>query len=833
MNPTNPQKLISTFLILATAVSSSVFIFATNESSVAVQTGNYQVAEKLPENAFADESIKQIAGFSTYDTIAIQKGSRRDNLTDYFAEKLLGQLAEDNDGVSLANSKTGTSFVLPDMENGLEYFLKDPNVSLVASVSYKDIKTKKSNTAEDIQRYFDEMAPIVETASKNLDERLNYYAQTAVTSASFSSLDFILSDAIAKLYNLKVPTEVAEYHSAIIKTLKTRSGLTGLNNDPLRSYFYAQNFDSMIAIENKIITDATNKLSEKLSSLFPKNKSSLFSKYIGINEAMAWVDVAALVQRVTQWITTNAQLFRTIWEYVKKIATEVLKDQLVHKLVQQTINWINSGFNGKPQFVENFGKFISDAAESAGNRVLSDAMNKFNGGACPTLKPLLEITFEGTAVEAGVSGSGGYSCTIDQMGANIDDFKNSFSNGGWIAYRSMLTNPQGTYFGAYVDIADKISATQEKKAEEKKQEAAAGQGFTNAQKCTNERQLTKEEASVYDNVNDFKLLYGEDFMSGACFPGETCTITICDKGEKKTTTPATVAGQATKDSISKSPIDRIVNANDITALISALINAALTKLVALGSDGIAGLTNKELERKDGSIKDICAGAEDPKKCQEGIEGATKDVDEMAAKNASDNLIRMISFYSEAAGTSNEIISKGGQAKFYLEQASSSCSLAFAGTTDPDVTDAQFYVDQNYDYVVGKIEEATKLIPEIVDSETGLISQLQKLSNAIKDKDIDTLLSFDLGISPAGDTTEKQVADFASKLSDQMDSTGSAFARKFSTPIEVNQLVGALKTDSLKIADDSCSILYTAKRINPDPNSCRLSPATADCKAPKL
>lgn len=833
MNPTNPQKLISTFLILATAVSSSVFIFATNENSIAVQSGNSQITQKLPENAFADESIKQIAGFSTYNTVALKGNSSRDNLTDYFAEKLLGQLAEDNDGVSLANSKTGTPFVLPDMKNGLDYFLKDPNVSLVASVNVKDIKTKKDSSAEDIQKYFEEITPIVETYSKDFNDQMDYYSKNVITAASFGTLDFIVSNAAAKLYNIKAPAEVADYHASIIKAVKTRSGFTGVNNDPLKSYFYAKNFEGMISIEKNIVENAAGRLNQRLSLLLDTKEQGVIAKYLAINTAHAqWIttDLGALVQRISQWLTSLKGVYQQILDYAIKIATEVLKDQLIHKLVQQTINWVNGGFNGKPQFVTNFGKLLSDTAKSAGNRVLSDAMNKFNGGACPTLKPLLEITFEGTAVEAGVSGSGGYSCTIDQMGANIADFKDSFANGGWIAYRNMLTNPEGTYFGAYIDLSDKIAAEQNKKTDEKKQEVSTGSGFQDQKKCKKTESFAME--NITSDVNAEIERLGDTFVDAEADPNnaDVITITYC-AGDKETTTPGNTTAQSLKDSLGKSPIDRIVNANDITALISALINAALTKLIGLGVDGLAGLTNKELEKKDGSVADICATAEDPKKCQEEIDGATKGVDEMAAKNVGDNLVQMISFYSEMAGAENEIVDKGGRAKFYLEQASSTCSITFAAATDPDVTDAQYYVDQNYSYVVDKTEEANETIPKIVDGETGLITQLQNLSNAIKDKDLDALMSFDLGITPTGDTTEKKVANFVSKLAAQMDSPGSAFSSKFSTPIELNQTVGALKSASQKIADDACSILYTAKRISPDPNSCRLSPAKADCKAP--
>lgn len=843
MNPTNPQKLISTFLILATAVSSSVFIFVTNESSVAVQTGNSQIADKLPANAFADESIKQIAGFSTYDTVAIQKGSRRDNLTDYFAEKLLGQLAEDNDGVSLANSETGTSFVLPDMTKGIDHFLKDPQVALISSVDSKDIKMIRGADSRTIDVYFQNVNTIIDEAKYEYLSKLKTYSRQGATEASFNSLNFILSNAVAKLYNVKVPEVATDYHSALIKSLKTHAGLSGVGTDPLRSYFHAKEYLSIVEMEKRIVSNATSDLNEKLAYLNNKQKDGIFVEYFGIRrvQAITVFDIPNTIQGTISAIFEGEGVYNDILNYVLKIATEVLKDQLIHKLVQQTITWANNGFNGKPQYVENFGKVLNDAAKSAGDRVLSDAMTKFNGGACPTLKPLLEITFEGTAVEAGVGNTEGYGCTIDQMGANIDDFKNSFSNGGWIAYRSMLTNPQGTYFGAYMDLSDKISQEQEKKAEETKQEVSTGGGFLNMKQCKNRNVATGADAAQFATVAEAKSSLGDAFVSATCPAGGPCTeVVACEASGTEsgweTTTPGQIAGQAVKDSLGKSPIDRIVNANDITGLVSALVNAALTKIVNLGQDGLAGLTNKELERKDGSVADACAGSEDPEKCKEEIGGATKEVDNQKAQKVGEDLKKMMSGYSEIAATQNEIFAGASQAKFYLEQASSTCSATFSSSMDSDVLDAQFYVIQNYDYVVGKITDAEAGIKGITDP-GGIMDSLSLLSNAVAEKDLaaleDANSKIGLGITPTGETDDEKISDFLSKLADQMKSASSAFGNKFSTVYELPRIKGDLKSESLKIADDSCSILYTAKRINPDPNSCRLSPATADCKAPKL
>ncbi len=848
MNSINTQKLISSFLILSIAVSSSVLIFATNGASNEVQAEKVAITNELPSSAFADESIRQIAGFSTYNTLAAKDGKVQDNLTDYFAEKMLGQLAEDNSSGLINTNGKGVSFEIPDMDSGLGYFLKDPAVTLVASVNPADIKTRKENTPADIQKYFEEMMPIVETASKDFNDRLEFYSETAVTAASFSSLDFILSNELAKLYNVKVPTEVAEYHSAIIKTLKTRGGLTGLNNDPLRSYFYAQNLETMASIENKIMSDATGNLNKKLSLLFPKNGSSLFAKYIGVNQAMAWVDTGALVQRIADAITQNAQLFKTIWKYAQDLAINILKDVLIKKLVQQTINWANNGFNGKPQYVENFGRVINDTLKSAENRVLSDMMKIITGdGSCPRLVPAIKIAFGGdTSISPGISDSS-YSCTVDQLGANLEDFKKSFSNGGWITLNRVLTTPQGSFLGSSIDIADRISDEQDKKIEDKKQDIQSGNGFLSMKKCKTPETLTAAQgAGQFETVEDAKKNLGDKFISATC--ATRCqTVTWCPKGDWETTTPGAIASKATTDALSQSPIASLVNIEDLGALASALVNAAITKLVGLAQEGVAGLTNKELASKGGTTSSLCTGYIDgrprtPAEIQECTEeadgdigGVTGELDELNAKNVTDGLNNLVSSYAEMAGTYNEILSKGGQAKYYLELASSTCSAEFISSTVGDVIDAGSYVAQNYDFVVGKIQEAEEKIPEIVGVEGsgGIINTLQELNDAIADKNLEKLkelnTSLALGVIFKETLSDDQnVANFVSKLSNQMESSASPFAKKFWTALEMARGVGDLKATSVKLADDACSILYTARRINLDPNSCSLSVAKADC-----
>ena len=263
------------------------------------------------------------------------------------------------------------------------------------------------------------------------------------------------------------------------------------------------------------------------------------------------------------------------------------------------------------------------------------------------------------------------------------------------------------------------------------------------------------------------------------------------------------------------------------------MNAALTKVVALAQEGLAGLVNEKLEDSSGSVADICAGAEDPVKCKQEIDDTTSGVDEQKSQKVSADLKKMISTYAEVAQLENKIISGANQAKFYLERASSTCSATFISSVDPDVIDAQFYVQQNYDFILSQIVEAEDHVPEITDPENGILAQLQALDNAIAAKDLTALESFGLGIIPSGDTNDKKVSDFVSKLSDQMKSAASAFGKKFSTIYDLPREKGDLTAAVSEISGDSCSIAEIASKIKPDPNSCRLSPATADCKSSGL
>ena len=64
---------------------------------------------------------------------------------------------------------------------------------------------------------------------------------------------------------------------------------------------------------------------------------------------------------------------------------------LLQKLTISTVNWINSGFDGKPSFVQDSGKFFKDIAK---NEILQFGMEINN----PELFPFGKIWMQNQAI---------------------------------------------------------------------------------------------------------------------------------------------------------------------------------------------------------------------------------------------------------------------------------------------------------------------------------------------------------------------------------------------------------------------------------------------------
>jgi len=252
------------------------------------------------------------------------------------------------------------------------------------------------------------------------------------------------------------------------------------------------------------------------------------------------------VQTTKQTVTaaaTWASKLQQYLEWVYKLAAEALKRQILNMIVDQIVNWIQGG--GEPKFITDWPGFFRDAVDQAGGKFLQEiGLSRL----CSPFKVSLSAAFIPIPTFTERS-----SCTLSQVGANIDNFLKDFNNGGWVAWNEMVLKPQNNIYGAYLMAWDQYETEKSAAAKAAESEAQAGRGFLNVKRCIESHAQTDLET------------------------GESTTI--CDKYE--VVTPGAVVGDLASKAVG-SDIDYIVNAQDFKAYVAAITNAILNRIFAEG-----------------------------------------------------------------------------------------------------------------------------------------------------------------------------------------------------------------------------------------------------------
>ncbi len=249
-------------------------------------------------------------------------------------------------------------------------------------------------------------------------------------------------------------------------------------------------------------------------------------------------------------------LIEYIVDVLKEAAIAELKKQILDQLVNQVIQWIQGG--GKPKFVTDFDGFLKEAGNNAVGQFAEDLGLEF---LCSPFN--LQLRFALFPV-AKFGGSGKYSCTLDTIVANIEDFKNDFRKGGWIAFDQSY-EPQNNFYGvlitANMEKNSKIAEATSKAVNEVNQAS----GFLSSKDCEED-----PSSSAPDEDGDGKK---GDILS-------KCTVT----------TPGKQIGDLTSRALG-SDFDFIVNADGVGQYVAAIADAAINSLIISGAEGLLGAKN--------------------------------------------------------------------------------------------------------------------------------------------------------------------------------------------------------------------------------------------------
>jgi len=152
---------------------------------------------------------------------------------------------------------------------------------------------------------------------------------------------------------------------------------------------------------------------------------------------------------------TIIDTFMNLGRWFKEDMFKTLRDQaakrIIDNLVDQTVEWIKGG--GKPKFVSDWGGFLKDAGDIAFDSVIRDVENavlKPSGlpGICEPFSfqvkiGLLPVERFKTRI----------TCTMEDVGLNLQNFYDDFRNGDWIGYTESW-QPSNNYYGLTLSVYD-------------------------------------------------------------------------------------------------------------------------------------------------------------------------------------------------------------------------------------------------------------------------------------------------------------------------------------------------------------------------------------------
>ncbi|MDQ5927882.1 MAG: hypothetical protein QG633_320 [Patescibacteria group bacterium] len=130
------------------------------------------------------------------------------------------------------------------------------------------------------------------------------------------------------------------------------------------------------------------------------------------------------------------------------------KNALIQEVTGSTTQWVQTGMNGNPAFVQAMGAYLRSVADKEVGKYIQN-MAPF---LCSPFRA--DIQLQLTLLYKNSSGRGSTSsCTLTESVENIDAFlAGDFNAGGWAGWQAMFSSPQNNPYGAYFEARDRLAA---------------------------------------------------------------------------------------------------------------------------------------------------------------------------------------------------------------------------------------------------------------------------------------------------------------------------------------------------------------------------------------
>jgi hypothetical protein len=292
------------------------------------------------------------------------------------------------------------------------------------------------------------------------------------------------------------------------------------------------------------------------------------------------------------------------WHNIQQQTKDFVLDSLAWNVAKMTlqqlttsiVNWINTGFEGSPAFIDNPEAFFLDLGDEITGNFIANVGPLQNLCSPWNIDLRLSLALGQTS-----SMSERYRCTLETIignaqnasinGYSIEGFTSGdFSQGGWPAFIAMTSEPQNNPYGSYLQAKSDLEAQIFGKEQKVNNDLNRGQGFLSWESCTtavidangtggaslgldqrdlvqlnNTGSVTSANGSKYKAVRDEETGYMEY---------KTCSVQ----------TPGSVIGAGLNKSLGSS-VDQLNLADSINEISSALFAQLISQVFTQGLGG--------------------------------------------------------------------------------------------------------------------------------------------------------------------------------------------------------------------------------------------------------
>lgn len=262
-----------------------------------------------------------------------------------------------------------------------------------------------------------------------------------------------------------------------------------------------------------------------------------------------------------QWAVFDVpQTARMLADMVGRRVAQVV----IQRMVNSTVNWASSGFQGNPAYVTNPRRFFQDIADGVAGEFI---MGSDLGFLCSPFQLQIRMALRRQYLQ-----DERFQCTLSGVIGNIEGFYGDFSQGGWDGWFTMTQNNSNNPYGAYLDAQIEMDRRIANAIGLQQQQLDWNQGFLSWSSCVR----NNPPPTINDEM-------GLPIPNPDHVPG-TAVGECVERGP--TQTPGSVIA-AQLNNVLPANMNRYINAQHVEDLVEAFISGSLNRFV-FGSQGLFG-----------------------------------------------------------------------------------------------------------------------------------------------------------------------------------------------------------------------------------------------------